>query len=274
MRDLVQFSTYMFDESHFHEILQNKLCCYILDVHKKSSSLAVKGELGVYPISINIYINIMKFFYHLGDLSKKGNYLISNCLYECYKDLYSADSSVNKNWLKAVIYLSESNGSQLSNLTDYLELDQQKVLKNVKQNLCKIYEEYFFQAVKDSNRLSPMYNKIKSAYKEEEYLSEITYHKYRSAITKFRISAHFFPIEYGRWTKIEHNNRICQICFMGGLGNEFHYFSKCQNPSIVKVRKEFNDLTQITDKNTITDKIFKIDDKNSQYVGKFLHMIA
>ena len=76
MRNLFQFSTCMFDESHFHEILQNKLCCYLLDVHKKSLSLAVKGELGVYPISINIYINIMKYFYHLGDLSKKGNYLI------------------------------------------------------------------------------------------------------------------------------------------------------------------------------------------------------
>ena len=37
------------------------------------------------------------------------------------------------------------------------------------------------------------------------------------------------------------------------------------------MRKEFNDLTQITDKNTIIDKIFKIDDKNYQYVGKFLH---
>ena len=51
---------------------------------------------------------------------------------------------------------------------------------------------------------------------------------------------------------------------MGGSGNEFHYFSKCQNPSIVKVRKEFHDLTQITD----IDKIFKIDDKNYQYIAE------
>ena len=57
------------------------------------------------------------------------------------------------------------------------------------------------------SRLSPIYNKIKSAYEEEEYLSETIYHKYRSAITKFRISAHCFPIEYGRWIKIEHDNR-------------------------------------------------------------------
>ena len=56
-----------------------------------------------------------------------------------------------------------------------------------------------------------------------------------------------------------------------GWVRKFHYFSKYQNPSIVKVRKEFNDLTQITDKNTIIDKIFKIDDKNYQYVGKFSH---
>ena len=55
---------------------------------------------------------------------------------------------------------------------------------------------------------------------------------------------------------------------MSGLGNEFHYFSKCQNPRIVKVKKEFIDLTQITDKNTIIYKSFKFDDKN---VGKFLH---
>ena len=192
-------------------------------------------------------------------------------MYECYKELYSADSSGNKNWLKTVIYLFESHGFQLSNLTDYPELDQQTVLKKVKQNLCKIYEEYFFEAVKDSNRLSPIYNKVKSAYKEEEYLSEATYHKYRSTTTKFRISSRCFPIEYGRWTKIEHGNRVCQICFMGGLGNEFYYFSKCQNPSIVKVRKEFIYLTQITDRNTITDKLFKIDDKNYQYVGKFVH---
>ena len=99
MRDLVQFSTYMMSPifMKFYRISYSR---YIL-VHKKSSSLAVKGELGVYPISINIYINIMKFFYRLGDLSTKGNYLISNCLYECYKDLYSADSSGNKKLIKS-----------------------------------------------------------------------------------------------------------------------------------------------------------------------------
>ena len=47
-----------------------------------------QGRIRGIPISINIYINTMKFFYHLGDLSKRGNYLISTCLFECYKDLF------------------------------------------------------------------------------------------------------------------------------------------------------------------------------------------
>ena len=162
----------------------------------------------------------------------------------------------------------ESNGFQLSNLTDYLELDQQTVLKKVIQNLCKIYEEYFFEAVKDSNRLSPICNKIKSAYKEEEYSSIIKTGQPSLSLESQHIASQL-NMENG--LKIEHDNRVCQICFMGVLGNEFHYFSKCQNPSIVKVRKEFIVLTQITDKNTIIDKLFKIDDKNYQFAGKFLH---
>ena len=94
--------------------------------------------------------------------------------------------------------------------------------------------------------------------------------EYRSAIPKFRTSAHCFPIEYGTWIKIERNNRVCQICFMGGLGSEFQ---NAKISVIVKVRKEFIDLTQITDKNKIIDKIFKIEDKNYHFYITYLRNI-
>ena len=42
------------------------------------------------------------------------------------------------------------------------------------------------------------------------------------------------------------------------VGDEFHYLSKCQNPSVVKVRKESPDLTQIINRDTIMDMMFKI----------------
>ena len=96
--------------------------------------------------------------------------------------------------VKAVTYSFQRNSFQHSNLTDYFKLDQQRVLKKVEQNSCTC-EEHFFKAVKNSNKLIPAYSKIKTSYKEEECLSETIYHEHRSAITKFRIPAHCFPIK-------------------------------------------------------------------------------
>ena len=56
----------------------------------------------------------------------------------------------------------------------------------------------FFERIHNSKRLSYLYTKLKQNYNEENYLSALTYHKYRSAIARLRISAHFLPIEKGR----------------------------------------------------------------------------
>ena len=43
-----------------------------------------------------------------------------------------------------------------------------------------------------------LYSSMKDDFKEEQYISDGKYYKYRSAVSKFRISAHIFPIEKGR----------------------------------------------------------------------------
>ena len=40
-------------------------------------------------------------------------------------------------------------------------------------------------------------------------------------------------VRYGRRIKIEFDNRKCQTRFKGGLGDDFHYLIKGQNPSYV-----------------------------------------
>ena len=56
-----------------------------------------------------------------------------------------------------------------------------------------------WQCAKVSGKLAPIYSEVKKEYREESYISAVEYYKYRSAITKFRISAHNLPIEKGRW---------------------------------------------------------------------------
>ena len=72
------------------------------------------------------------------------------------------------------------------------------------------------------------YFKIKKEFKMERCLSVIRNMEMRSYITKFRISAHKFPIETGRYMNTERQNHLCTLCERG-IGDELHYFSKCNN---------------------------------------------
>ena len=68
-----------------------------------------------------------------------------------------------------------------------------------------------------------LYSSIKDDFKEEQYISDVKYYKYRSAITKFRTSAQTFPIEKGRWQSIPRDQRLCPLCLGNLIGDEKHY---------------------------------------------------
>ena len=82
-----------------------------------------------------------------------------------------------------------------------------------------------------------LYTSIKERRGFENYLN-LPNHKLRQAITKFRISAHKFPIETGRFEQKHQTERICPLC-CDGIGDEVHYLANCQNLEVSKVRNEF-----------------------------------
>ena len=53
---------------------------------------------------------------------------------------------------------------------------------------------------------------MKQKFATERYLSEISYYKYRSAFGKFRISAHSFLIDKGRWSSVPGSKRYYPLC--------------------------------------------------------------
>ena len=72
-----------------------------LKVHKRANNLAVRGEIGMYPLSIEIYKNMIKYFFHVIKLAEKGNQIISCGMNECL-------TFVNKGgkcWLTSVLYI-------------------------------------------------------------------------------------------------------------------------------------------------------------------------
>ena len=48
---------------------------------------------------------------------------------------------------------------------------------------------------------------------------------YATRFTRLRLSSHSFPIELGRWSRTNRENRLCSTC--GILGDEYHYIYTC-----------------------------------------------
>ena len=72
LHNFTKFKDNLFDESHKHEQLLNRLCKYTLGILKKSSNIAAKGELGIYHLNIEISVRIIKFFFHLMRIIEGG----------------------------------------------------------------------------------------------------------------------------------------------------------------------------------------------------------
>ena len=144
-----------------------------------------------------------------------------------------------------------------------------------------MFKEKFFNEIANSSKLI-LHNHVKEKFREEKYIHEVKYHKYRSAITKFRISAHTFPVESGRWDKTPREKRMCPLCFSNDIGHEKHYIFHCTNQKLVEIRKTFTPEIYETsapypDANSINDMLHIIL-RGSPYVnyniiGKFLSLV-
>ena len=57
------------------------------------------------------------------------------------------------------------------------------------------------------------------------------------------------PIEVGRWSNIPREQRICTLCNLQKIGDEFHYLFECSHNDIFHARLKF------IPKNTIKGQI-------------------
>ena len=101
LRNLESFKDNLFSDNLKHESIQLKMAKISLGVHKKASNMAVRGDIGMYPLNIEIYAKIVKYCFHLLELAEQGNELIKLGLRECIT-LVSGDK---KCWLKLVLYI-------------------------------------------------------------------------------------------------------------------------------------------------------------------------
>lgn len=244
-----------YDGNHADK-LNMKFCKYILQVHKASSNNAVLGELGRYPMYINIAKNIVSYWHHL-EMCEDRHSLVKNALIES-KKLHAA--KINS-WFSTVNFiLAETDlitfeKKPISTTKSYLIDKLLTTLKEThevqwKQN---IFDDYS-NRTNCKNKLRT-YRLFKNNYIFENYLIDVKNSKQRKTLTKLRISAHDLEIERGRYKGKTVEERLCQLCSDGVIEDELHFLTNCERYSSFR-------LSFYTKMNGLCKNFMGLSDKN------------
>ena len=97
--------------------------------------------------------------------------------------------------------------------------------KMVKSRLIHQYKQSWYESVFGMPKCIN-YRIIKVTHGFEKYLIELPI-DLRRALCNFRCTNHKLPIEKGRFWGVDRDDRICDLCDNGNLGDEFHYLFEC-----------------------------------------------
>jgi hypothetical protein len=218
-----------FDTSFYSlpiEAIQLSFCKYILGVSRKATNAAVMGELGRFPLGIDVVTNIIGFWNHA--TSTNANPLLAKAVAVSV----NLDASGKLSW---VSYLSNllpmlGENSLIPKLRPLPIIDKlkRKYLNAWKKSLQPLHDQ-------SGGKLS-LYRSFKSSFSFEQYLLEVKNDSHRHALTKLRISNHKLAIETGRYTKpiTARSDRVCLLCASGQVEDEQHFLLAC--PTLSNLR--------------------------------------
>ncbi|MES9883266.1 MAG: reverse transcriptase family protein [Sedimenticola sp.] len=185
----------------------------ILKVRNQTCTLAIYGELGRVPLVIKRKERILKYWRRI---LLTDNSLLSH--------VFQADvATAISPWVSNVKSLLDNLGfSYLWNKPEVSKPQLNMVIQ-------RVYDQYlqgWFSDVANSRKLST-YKTIKSGFSMEKYFTIVENDNFRIALTRFRCSAHSLEIEEGRFRHIARENRLCRLCNMNVIENEYHFLLVC-----------------------------------------------
>jgi hypothetical protein len=184
---------------------------------KSTPKYMLHGELGRYPIYINVYTKMISFWTRL--LLGKENKLSSKIYYYMLNQ-----TNTNFKWTNKIKEILTQIGRP------DIWLNQQFIInKNlhitVKQTLIDQYKQHWASLLQNSNK-GRIYNSFKHALEYEKYFNILQKKDYIT-LFKFRTCNNRLPIETARWSRDNTINNICKLCNSREIGSEQHYLLNC-----------------------------------------------
>ena len=231
-----------------NEKVHLKFCRFTLGVNKHATNLAIFGELGRYPLMIDILTNMIKYWKRI---HIKNNILLTNA-YSLSNTLSKAGKNCWASSIDAIL--------KLLDLKEYQVLSSKINIRNmVKKKLylkyCSIWKKELFndkRQNKTSGNKLRTYRLFKPNFNFEPYLLKLPYIQ-RCVLTRFRIGAHKLEIEKGRYFNIKLENRICKLC-NEEIEDEMHFLLTCKtldnvrNPILSKIYSKNKNISKLDNK--------------------------
>ncbi len=227
------------------EKVNTSMCRFLLGVHAKSQLSAIRGELGRYPMGVDIALNLIL---HEKYLLEKPIESVIREAFELSRQLPELNQNKPNFWpnkVCAIRKLCMQRGEKKP-------CSRKCLLPRIKS----MYNPHWQNCIQNERKMRT-YILFKTHFSMENYLILVR-NDHCKAMAKFRISAHNLAIERGRYARppTPVNDRICSFCSGNVIEDEYHFLMTCKKTdserntlfnSINAIGKNFNSLSD-TDK--------------------------
>ena len=205
MQSCVNIDKLLTDTPRLWECVHTKFCKQTLGVHKQASVIAVRAELGRYPLSINMVRSILTFWKRCNEKSENMPLLRNAVVLQ--RELDSAGHSTYISAIRAIIKYA-TNEANVNSFNVETIVDELRIK----------YYRRATECIKANGKLN-VYRSVKLIHRMEPYLTSSLKTERKTAITKLRLSAHNFSVELGRRLHIPKEERTCKMCRKNEIGN-------------------------------------------------------
>ena len=199
------------------EKIHNDFLRKITLARKSTPLYMLYGETGRFPLEIIVKSRMIGYWNRL--IHSKGTKL-SLLIYQC---LFNSANAPSK-WVSSIRNILNEIGRP------DIWLNQENIQSKSLSTLIKrILIEQFIQdwCSKQSQSLKAFtYFSFKHNFGLEKYFLTVPRNVYLP-LFKLRTSNHKLPVETGRWDGSARHERICQLCPLRDIGDEYHYICKC-----------------------------------------------
>jgi len=204
-----------------------RFCRNILGLHSKAPILPMLGDLGMYPLYIDILISSVKYWM---SIMSKGK--VDSLVYQAMLEAYSINTNTN-------IYNATSGLHDIVNYFNFPEIWDNLGGSNIYMTSTKLkkcmqldFVKYWYNEISNQQHSRYLfYHQIKTNFNFENYLN-IDSHKLRSCITRLRGSTHTLLVEKGRHLGLKREDRLCSEC--STLDDENHFLFTCKKFSAMR----------------------------------------